>query len=287
MRKTNKKKNNKIIPLVILLAAILLLSLVFLIYIYTQNYVTVEYINKAKVSSDDVTSVSPVIINNVVVGGVSDKGKWLSKDNLYGKANISKGTEIDMYNVSGKMGTFEIYSVSKDNEKGITYAVPLKDIMEEEYIAISKSDNNAMKRALSKIEPSEKDEKYVKKALGKYRLLNNTVKVHEVYEGYFDTNEKTRVISATSEGDSRLGVYSVVVAVKGDKADIIKYSYVKNTESSINWPVYSIKFACDLNNDDRYELVLQEARETTMKYSILEYKKEKYYEVIGFSFNIK
>ena len=52
--------------------------------------------------------------------------------------------------------------------------------------------------------------------------------------------------------------------------------FVKNTESSINWPVYSIKFACDLNHDDKYEIVLQEAREKTMKYSILENKKNKF-----------
>lgn len=290
MKKVNKKKNGKkVIPLVIILVTLLVLSAVFLVYIYTQNYITVEYIDKSssKVSSEDVTSVSPIIINNVVVGGVSDKGKWLSKDNLYGKANISKGTEVDMYNLSGKMGTFEIYSVSKDNEKGITYAVPLKDIMEEEYIALGKSESNAMTRGLTKIEPTEKDEKYVKKALGKYRLFNNTVKVNEVYEAYLGTDQKTRIISATSEGDNKLGVYSVVVFVKGSKAKIIKYSYVKNTESSINWPVYSIKFACDLNYDDKYELVIQEARETTMKYSILEFKKNKYYEVIGFEFNIK
>jgi len=290
MKKVNKKKNvKKVIPFIIILVTVLVLSAVFLIYIYTQNYITVEYIDKAssKVSSKDVTSVSPIIINNVVVGGVSDKGKWLSKDNLYGKANISKGAEIDMYNLSGKMGTFEIYSVSKDNEKGITYAVPLKDIMEEEYIGLGKSESNAMTRGLTKIEPTDEDEKHVKKALGKYRLFNNTVKVNEVYEAYLGTDQKTRIISATSEGDNKLGVYSVVVFVKGSRAKIIKYSYVKNTESSINWPVYSIKFACDLNYDDKYELVIQEARETTMKYSILEFKNDKYYEVMGINFNIK
>ncbi len=289
MKKVNKKKNNKkLIPLIILLIVILLVSAIFLIYVYTQNYITVEYIDKSssKVKSEEVSSVSPIIINNVVVGGVSDKGKWLSKDNMYGKANITKGTEIDMYNVSGKMGTFEIYSVSQDQERGITYAIPLKDVSDSEYIAIAKSENNAMIRELAKLEPSKEDEKYIKKALGKYRLLNNTVKVNEVYEGYLGTDQKTRIISATSSGKNKFGVYSVVVYVQGNKSKIIKYSYVKNTESSINWPVYSIKFACDLNADDNYELVIQEARELSMKYSILEFKKNKYYEVIGLEFKI-
>lgn len=290
MKTVNKKnKGKKVIPLIILLVTVLVICGIFLIYIYTQNYINIEYIDKSagKIKSEDVTSVSPIIINNVVVGGVSDKGKWLSKDNLYGKANITKGAEIDMYSLSGKMGTFEIYSVSRDNENNITYAVPLKDVMDEEYIGVSKSEKNIMIRELTKIAPTEKDEKYVQKALGKYRLLNNTVKVHEVYEGYLTTEQKTRIICATSTGDNKFGVYSVVLFVKGDKAEIIKYSYVKNTESSINWPVYSIKFACDLNNDENYEIVIQEARETTMKYAIMEYNNNKYYEVIEFEFKIK
>lgn len=290
MKRVNKKnKGKKVIPFIIILGAVLLISVIFLIYIYTQNYITVEYIDNSSksVTSEDVTSVSPIIINNVVVGGVSDKGKWLGKDNLYGKANVSKGTELDMYNMLGKMGTFEVYTISKDEEKSISYIVPLKDIMDEEYVAISKSDTNIMTRKLTKIESTKKDEKYVKKALGKYILFNNTVKVNEVYEGYLENNQKTRIISATSKGDNKLGVYSVVVAVKGNDAKIVKYSYVKNTESSVNWPVYSIKFACDLNKDDNYEIVLQEAKETKMKYSILENRNNKYYEVIGYEFNIK
>lgn len=290
MKKVKKSKKGKnIVPLIIILVAILVVCIAFLMYVYTQNYITVEYIDKASsnVNSDEITSATPIIMNNVIIGGVSDKGKWLDSGSLYSKATIAKGQEIDMYNISGKMGTFEIYSVSRDNDKNITYAVPLKDIMGEEYIAVNKSDTNIMIRELTKINPTEKDEKYVKKALGKYRLLNNTVKVNEVYESYLDSEQKTRIISATSTGDNKWGVYSVVVFVRNDKAEIIKYSYVKNTESSINWPVYSIKFACDLNYDDKYEIVLQEAREKTMKYSILENKKNKYYEVIGLEFNIK
>lgn len=282
------RKNKIIVPIIILLFVVLAISVAFLIYVYTQNYINVEYIDKAasKVKSEDVSSVSPIIINNVVVGGVSDKGKWLSKDNMYGKANIIKGTEVDMYGKSGKMGTFEIYSISEDAERNITYAIPLTDISDQEYIAIDKADTNAMIREMVKLEFTEDDVKAVKKALGKYRLLNNTVKINEVYEVYLDTDQKTRIISATSSGKNTFGVYSVVVCVKGNDSDIVKYSYVKNTESSINWPVYSIKFACDLNNDDSYELIIQEARELTMKYSILEFKKNKYYEVIGVEFKI-
>ena len=236
------------------------------------------------------------MINNVLVGGVSDKGKWLSKDNLFGKANISKGTEVDMYGQKGKIGTsknpepytsLNLYTSSGCFIEFITYAIPLKDLADEEYVAISKSEDNVMIRGLTKLEVSDEDTKYVKKALGKYRLFNNTVKVNEVYETYLNSDQKTRIISATSSGKNNFGVYSVVVYVEGNNARIMKYSYVKNTESSINWPVYSIKFACDLNKDGSYEVILQEARELTMKYSIMERRGNKYYEVIGYSFNIK
>ena len=290
MKRVKKNTNNKkMVPILIILATLLVISAALLVYIYTQNYITVEYVDKASnnVKSDEVTSVSPIVINNVLVGGVSDKGKWLSKDNLFGKANISKGTEVDMYGQKGKIGTFEIYSVSRNDEKGITYAIPLKDLADEEYVAISKSEDNVMIRGLTKLEVSDEDKKYVKKALGKYRLFNNTVKVNEVYETYLNSDQKTRIISATSSGKNNFGVYSVVVYVEGNNARIMKYSYVKNTESSINWPVYSIKFACDLNKDGSYEVILQEARELTMKYSIMERRGNKYYEVIGYSFNIK
>lgn len=287
-KRTKNKRTKVIIPIIILLVVVLAVSATFLIYVYTQNYINLEYIDKAalNIKSDEVSSVSPIIINNVVVGGVSDKGKWVARDNMYGKSNITKGTELDMYNISGKMGTFEIYTVNKDSERNITYAIPLTDITNQEYIAIGKSDTNAMTREMVEVKAGKDDEKNVKKALGKYRFLNNTVKINEVYEVYLDTEQKTRIISATSSGKNTFGVYSVVVCVKGNKSNIVKYSYVKNTESSINWPVYSIKFACDLNSDDKYELVIQEVRELTMKYSILENRGNKYYEVIGLEFNV-
>lgn len=282
------RKTKKLVPVMILLITILAISIAFLVYVHTQNYITVENIDKSssKIKSDEVSLVSPIIINNVVVGGVTDKGKFVSKDNMFGKANISKGAEIDMYSKTGKMGTFEIYSTSEDGERKISYAMPLADVSDEEYIALGKSDNNIMIRQMVKVDKSENDIKSVKKALGMYKLLNNTVKVNEVYEVYLGKDQKSRVITATSTGKNIFGVYSVVVVAKGNNAEIVKYSYVKNTESSVNWPIYSIKFACDLNNDDSYELVIQEARELTMKYSILENKNNKYYEVIGLEFKI-
>lgn len=287
-KNTKYKKNKMAMPIFILLFAILAISGALLIYIYTQNYINIEYIDKAgsKITEENISAVSPIIINNVVVGGITENNKWVSKEITNKKANTLKGTELDLYSAKGKMGTFEIYSSSHNSDKNITYVIPLADIKDEEYIAVGKKDTNIMVRGLTEIKPSEVDEKSVKKALGKYRLFNNTVKVNEVYEVYLENGQKTRLISATSFGKNTFGVYSVIVAVANNKYSIVKYSYVKNTESSINWPIYSIKFTCDLNNDDKYELVIQEARELTMKYSILENKGNKYYEVIGLEFKV-
>lgn len=282
------KKNKKIVPLIVFFVVILSISIVFLTYVYTQNYITVEYIDKSvsKVKGEATSSVTPIIINNVVIGGVTDQHKWITKDNMYSKANISKGAEIDMYSNEGRMGTFEIYSVSEDKNNNLLYTIPLKNIADQEYIAIGSAKQNIMNREMVAFEPTKQDEKYVRQALGKYRLLNNSVKINEVYEVYLEANQKVRLISATSYGKNIFGVYSVVVAVKENESNIVKYSYVKNTESSVNWPVYSIKFACDLNADDSYELVIQEAREHSMKYSILENRKDKYYEVLSTDFKI-
>lgn len=288
--KNNKriKKTKRIIPLIILLTLVLAISIAVLAYIYTQNYITIEYIDKSasKVKTEDISSVNPIIINNVLVGGVTDKDKWVTKENMSSKLNISKGTEIDMYSQKGKMGTFETYSVSEDKKNNITYILPLKTIANQEYIAIGNKEQNIMIREMKKSESTDADKDSVKKALGKYRLLNNTIKIIEVYDVYLTEDKNTRIISATSSGKNTFGVYSAVVAVSQDKCNIVKYSYVKNTESSVNWPVYSIKFACDLNNDNKYELIIQEARERSMKYSILENRKDKYYEVLGIDFKI-
>lgn len=288
--KNNKriKKTKRIIPLIILLTLVLAISIAVLAYIYTQNYITIEYIDKSasKVKTEDISSVNPIIINNVLVGGVTDKDKWVTKENMSSKLNISKGTEIDMYSQKGKMGTFETYSVSEDKKNNLTYILPLKTIANQEYIAIGNKEQNIMIREMKKSESTDADKDSVKKALGKYRLLNNTIKIIEVYDVYLTEDKNTRIISATSSGKNTFGVYSAVVAVSQDKCNIVKYSYVKNTESSVNWPVYSIKFACDLNNDNKYELIIQEARERSMKYSILENRKDKYYEVLGIDFKI-
>ncbi|MDD2627965.1 MAG: hypothetical protein PHR25_03270 [Clostridia bacterium] len=287
-RVNGKKKTKKLIPIIIILFTVLAASTALLIYIYTQNYITVEYFDKTsdKITSEEVSKVNPIIINNIIMGGVTDKGSFVKKDILDSKNKVEKGMELDMYSLGGKIGTYEIYNVSYDEKREITHVMPFKEKLVEEYIAIQKSDDNIMPRTVKKFEVKKTDIKDAKKALGKYRLFNNTVNVHEAYETKLTKDRSVRIISVTSSGENTFGVYSAIIAIEGDNAQIIKYSYVKNTKSSVKWPVYSFKFACDLNNDGKYELVIQEARELTMKYCIMEYQKNKYKEVLGVEIKI-
>lgn len=288
MKKVNKKKKhqNSIIPIVIIvLVTILAISGALLVYIYTQNYIVIEKV-KQPATVEKGTTVSPIIVNNAVIGGVTDTGKFTNYKVASSNMKILESTELDMYKKNGKIGTYEIKSVKKIDDS-LTSVIPFKDISAIEYVAVLSSEKNIMLRETVELKGADEDEKYVKKALGKYRLFNNTVKINEVNEVYLTTDEKTRIICATSKGDTTFGAYSAIIAVKGKEAKIMKYAYVKNTESSINWPIYSLSFVCDLNGDETYELIVQETKEQAVKYSVIEYKKGQYYEVVGTDIKIK
>ena len=95
------------------------------------------------------------------------------------------------------------------------------------------------------------------------------------------SGENGKIICATSDGKTELGVYSVVIYSNGKSAKIIKYCYVKNTRKAVDWPIYSLKFVYDLNSDGMSEIVIQETNEYQIKYSIIEYREDKFYEVLS------
>ena len=90
-----------------------------------------------------------------------------------------------------------------------------------------------------------------------------------------------KIICATSNSKSKLGVYSVIVYSTGKRVDIIKYCYVKDVKRSVDWPIYSLKFVYDLNSDGISELIVQETNEFEIKYSVIEKRNNKFYEVIS------
>lgn len=133
---------------------------------------------------------------------------------------------------------------------------------------------------MTKLEATEEDEKYVKEAIGAYKLVNGSVKVLEVYAT--NINSLTdKIICATSENTNMLGAYSAVVYVTGNKVHLVKYASVRDTENSDMWPIYSLQFVMDLNNDNKPEIVLQEITGNDTSYSVLEIREKNiFYEVL-------
>ena len=220
-------------------------------------------------------------MDNVLVGGVYDK-KWVSSDRYYLNSTNKSNLEIDVYSKTGKKGKYELTSVSQASSKTVYSAITNTNLIDE-YFAIAKSDTSAMNVAAKKRQTvTENEIKMVKKALGIYRLFNTSVKITEVYDISLSQGENFTLIFATNEVGKSTGVYSAVVCVDNmNKAKLVKYSYVRDKDKAADWPIYSLKFVADLNLDGTNEIVLQETKEFEVKYSVLEYEKNEFKEVIG------
>lgn len=281
--KNSSKKRTLLKFLIGLFIVFLVLSIALLIYILLNNNITYEKCNEdAKFVSEDVAKNStPIIIDNVLVGGVYDK-KWVSSDRYYLNSTNKSNLEIDVYSKSAKKGKYELTSISQATTKTV-YSVITNANLIDEYFAIAKSDTNAMNVAAKKRQTvTENEIKMVKKALGIYRLFNTSVKITEVYDISLSQGENFTLIFATNEAGKSTGVYSAAVCVDNmNNARLVKYSYVRDKANAADWPIYSLKFVADLNLDGKNEIVLQETKEFEVKYSVMEYDKNEFKEVIG------
>ena len=281
--KNSSKKRTLLKFLIGLLVVFLVLNVALLVYILLNNNITYEKYNEdAKFVSEDVAKNStPIIMDNVLVGGVYDK-KWVSSDRYYLNSTNKSNLEIDVYSKTGKKGKYELTSISQASSKTVYSAITNTNLIDE-YFAIAKSDTSAMNVAAKKRQTvTENEIKMVKKALGIYRLFNTSVKITEVYDISLSQGENFTLIFATNEVGKSTGVYSAVVCVDNmNKAKLVKYSYVRDKDNAADWPIYSLKFVADLNLDGTNEIVLQETKEFEVKYSVLEYEKNEFKEVIG------
>lgn len=281
--KNSSKKRTLLKFLIGLLVVFLVLNVALLVYILLNNNITYEKYNEdAKFVSEDVAKNStPIIMDNVLVGGVYDK-KWVSSDRYYLNSTNKSNLEIDVYSKTGKKGKYELTSISQASSKTVYSAITNTNLIDE-YFAIAKSDTSAMNVAAKKRQTvTENEIKMVKKALGIYRLFNTSVKITEVYDISLSQGENFTLIFATNEVGKSTGVYSAVVCVDNmNKAKLVKYSYVRDKDKDADWPIYSLKFVADLNLDGTNEIVLQETKEFEVKYSVLEYEKNEFKEVIG------
>ena len=282
--KDNLKKKNFIKILIVIFVLIVLASIGLFVYILVNKNVVYEKIDdSAKFSSDDeATNSMPIIIDNVLVGGLYDK-KWISTEKFYLKSNNKSNIEIDVYNKTGKKGAFVVESISQGSSTTV-YSVTTNTNYVDEYFAIPRNDTaNAMLiPASQKKNVTEEDVKCVEKALGIYRLFNTTVKVTEVYEVALSQGNNGKLIFATNQVGKSMGVYSAVVYVDSrGRSKLLKYNYVRDTKDASNWPIYSFKFIGDLNLDGTSEIIIQETKEFEVKYDIIEYKDNKFKEVLS------
>lgn len=279
-KKPSLKLNRKLMPvLVITFVVVIIISAVIIWYILSNNYITVENIDKSAdtVSDATVKDAASVIVNGVVLGGYSENS-WVSSMKIYDKNKSTSNLDIEMYSSTGLLGSFKTASFKK-YENEVAYTTTTKVPTPENYIAIEKTEDIRTFSKISETAATKQDEKYVKQALGKYKLLNNTVKITEVYEARVKNNED-RIICAVSKKSGIFGAYSAVIYVSNSEAKVVKYSYVKDEKNSTTWPVYSLKFVIDINCDGMSELVIQETTENTVSYSVMELKTDKFYQVL-------
>lgn len=269
--------------LITILAILLILSIAFIVYIHFKNVITYEKINSSSLVTDNIAASStPIVVNNIIVGAVYDK-KWVSTERYFFKSTNKEKFDVDVFNKEGKAGSFKLNEIQKNNEQATAYTSTTRINHVDEYYAI-KTGSSFVKMSLLELnnETNNKYINYVKEALGMYNMLNGTVKIKEIYETYLTPGKVSYVITATNNSNSNGGVYSAVVFVDNDdKVSLVKYNFLKDVNNSSDFNIYSVKFIADLNDDGVSEIILQETKEFDTKYSIMEYNKGKFYEVLS------
>lgn len=284
MRKKKIPVKLKILPIIIaVFVIVIIMSAILLVTILKQNYIVYENVaTKKDVSSADIKSAEVIILDNIVIGGHTN-GKWIDAKTIY---DNNKGEiDIDMYSETAKFGTYKTATFKYNSDSNIVYTITTRVPTPKKYIAkTAKADSNTLP-SLKVSEAIELDTKNVKKAMGKYRFLNNSVKVINAYDVYIEKNIPGRLIVATS--DSNLfGVYSEVVYVGSKGPQLVKYAYVKNSEKSVSWPIYTVSFVIDIDGDGIAETILQETTETTNSYVVVKYEDNIFKEVLKQTINL-
>ena len=277
-----KRKTNKliIVLLIVIFSIIIISGVLYLIYSLSGNYTKIEYVDNSYLNTDkdDVKDSNIIIINNIVLGAYKGN-KWISGLNYYNLGDNKSDIEVDMFSENKLLGTFKTASLKRYNNS-VIYTTIARNGMPEKYLALSSSNEFRIIPGMTKIDATKDDEKYVKEAIGSYKMLNGSVNISEVY--LTNINQTTdKIICATSKNSNMLGVYSAVIYVTENIPHIIKYAHVRNTKNADLWPVYSLQFVMDINKDSKPEIILQETTGKTTSYEVLELREDyNFYEVL-------
>ncbi len=277
--KSNKRKI--VLPLLIIFFVLVILScILFLWYTLSGNYITIENIDNSanNASTSEAANSNVIIVNGIILGGANGN-KWVSSEKFYDANSNRAELEVDLFSENAKYGTFKTASIKKYN-KSVIYTAIAKSGIPGDYLAITSQETAKVLPGMTNLVSTEEDEKYVKEAIGSYKLINSSVKITEVY-GTNINNIADKIICATCEKANLLGAYSAVVYVTSGKAHLVKYAYVRDTKDSDRWPVYSLKFVMDLNENAKPEIILQETTGKNTTYSVLELRDNKFYQVLS------
>ena len=283
-KKNSAKKKSIVARLIVLLCLVLLIIGAFLLFVGIKNIIEVsKEDDSAKLVSDDVAANStPILVNNLLLGGVYN-GTWVSSERFYFKGDIKKENKIDVYTSVGKKGTYELENMTKAVNESSIYITTSNTNKNDEYVAVTSSSKNIMPVPAAQFKNlSDEDYSYVKKALGIYRIYNPSIKITDAYDISIDNQVMGKIYVVTNEPGKFMGGYSAIIYRNyNGNTEIVKYSYVNNFKKSEEWPIYSFKFIADLNGDGKNEIVIQETKEFYTEYDIIEYRNGKFIEVLS------
>jgi len=266
--------------LAIIFVVILVCSLVMLFGFCLKDEVTVTATSSdaSKVSDDVAQNSMPIIIDNLLVGGLYNN-TWVSSSKYYLKSVNKANVDINVYTKEKKAGTYilkDVYTYGDSVFVNTSYTNYI-----DEYFAVP-FENYSLISQFSNAEIQDQDYSYVKRALGTKRIFNNSINILGVYTAYIDATNSIRLICASSSSKGTFGgVYSTIIAVVNGKPSILQYSYIKDIDDALDFPLYSVEFVADLNGDGKSEIVTREVTEFNVTYNIFEYKNSKFTRVLS------
>ena len=282
--KNNAKKKNMVRNIVIISCVMLLVLGILLLSISMKNIIQVSSKDNSSINvSQDVASKStPVVINNLLLGSVYND-TWVSSEKYYFYGDFNTNLSLDVYTSNGKKGKFKVEEMTKDTKGSAVYISTSNSNKNTEYIAVNSDGKDIMPNPALKVSNmTDEDYNNIKEAIGIYSLLNSSINIVEAYDINIDTTTKGRIYVVTNKSGKGMGGYSAVIYTDmSGKSKIVKYSFVANLKNSSEWPIYSFKFIADLNKDGKNELIIQETREFDVNYCVLEYRNNKFVEVLS------
>lgn len=277
-------KHRLFVIFIAILSVLALTATIFLVTVGLKNYITFEKMDTSSkdVSEETAKNATPIMINNAIVGAVYNS-TFVGSEKFYlnQKQKENLNIDVDAYTSVGKKGQYKLNSYN--NYSGTIYAKTLVPDMGEEYIAVVSDGKNIMQTpAVRQQSVTESDIKVVKKALGILRVFNSSVRINNVFSISINSEQKGRIFVVTNQIGKSFGGYSAIIYEDlTGKTSVIKYSYVRNLNNSSDWPLYSFKFTADLNKDGKNEIILQETKEFSVIYDVIEYRDGKFYQILS------